>query len=273
MSDLDTAVPAYTSACGNVTIEGGPAPTVRLAHTAVRLPVRQLADLVAGTARAAADTAALDTGSTAPALAELRRLRDGLHEEGLAATVERRRAAYDADVFDRNDTAHLDSAIFDSAASEPAAFDRTDPRATARPATDAAYPTAGLDAAIALLERFEHPHPAEPVEDATGTATSPDGQVTVEATGRYPIARVVLGPHAREEGPDYLAERITETAARAAADLDKHRSAHIDALGLPFTQDQVEGFPDQMRAYADKITGQAAYLQRHHQDAVRRLRQ
>ncbi len=59
MIDTDPTTPAHTSGCGNVTIVdgGGQAPTVRLTVEAVRLPVRDLAELITNTARDAADAA------------------------------------------------------------------------------------------------------------------------------------------------------------------------------------------------------------------------
>lgn len=130
--------------------------------------------------------------------------------------------------------------------------------------------------AIAMLERFQvaqggrAPEPAPDV--AVGTATSPEGDVTVESNGEYPIARLLLGIHARELGPDALAKEINETTARATADLAERQRAGIDAMGLPLTMDQVDGMPAEAQAFARKSIGQAAFLRQDHDEQIRRLR-
>jgi hypothetical protein len=263
LTDTDPTPPVYTSGCGNVTVIDGasPTPTVRLAVDAVRLPARDLAELITYTARDAADAAravetAADpfTGSAADALAQLKDLRDGLREEGLNAVIARNRARYGAE---------------DDLPPE-------DPRVQSRAALSSEYPIGNLDAAIAMLERFQGPQggtgPQTAQDETVGTATSPEGDVTVEATGQYPIARLLLGIHARELGPDALAREINDTVERAAADLSERQRAGIDALGLPLTMDQVDGMPDEARAFARKTIGQAAFLRQDHDDQIRRLR-
>ena len=95
--------------------------------------------------------------------------------------------------------------------------------------------------------------------------------MTIEATGEYPIARLLLGIHARELGPDALAKEINETAARAAADLRDRQRASIDAMGLPLTMDQVEGLPGEAQAFRRKSLGQANFLLQDHEQQIRRL--
>lgn len=263
MTDTDPAPPAYTSGCGNVTIVdgGSPTPTVRLTIEAVRMPARDLAELITYTARDAADAAraaqsAADSspGSVADALAQLKDLRDGLREDGLNAVIERNRARFGADED----------------------LPPEDPRVQSRSALSSEYPTGNLDMAIAMLERFRGAQggqgPWDGSDGAIGTATSPEGDVTVEATGEYPIARLLLGVHARELGPDALAKEIDETTARAAQDLSERQRAGIDAMGLPLTMEQVEGMPAEAQAYARKSIGQAAFLHQDHDDQIRRLR-
>lgn len=106
MTDTDPAPPAYTSGCGNVTVVdgGSPTPIVRLATEAVRMPARDLAELITYTARDAADAARAAQapadsapGSAADALAQLKDLRDSLRENGLKAVIERNRARFGAD--------------------------------------------------------------------------------------------------------------------------------------------------------------------------------
>ncbi len=130
--------------------------------------------------------------------------------------------------------------------------------------------------AIAMLERFQGAQggqgPGTEPDDAPGTATGSEGDVTIEATGEYPIARLLLGIHARELGPDALAKEINETAARAAEDLRDRQRASIDAMGLPLTMDQVDGLPGEAQAYARKSIGQAAFLLQDHDEQIRRLR-
>ncbi|MFC3492618.1 hypothetical protein [Glycomyces rhizosphaerae] len=260
MTDTDPAPPAYTSGCGNVTIVdgGGPTPTVQLTTEAVRMPVRDLAELITHTARDAADAvrAAADSspGSVTDALAQLKDLRDGLREDGLNAVIERNRARFGAD---------------DDLPPE-------DPRVQSRSALSSEYPTANLDMAIAMLERFQGAQggqgPGDGSDEALGTATSPEGDVTVEATGEYPIARLLLGIHARELGPDALAKEINKTIALAAEDLSERQRAGIDAMGLPLTMDQVDGMPAEAQAYARKSIGQAAFLRQDHDEQIRRIR-
>ncbi|WP_335992239.1 hypothetical protein [Glycomyces sp. MUSA5-2] len=264
MTDSHPAT-VHTSGCGNVAVEfDGASPVVRLSLDAVRLPVRDLADLVTATARDAADAVRAaqqdeDLPSSADALAELKNLRDGIRGEGLEAVLERKRAEYGAEDPSRSPD---------------------DPRSMTGLGLDMqAFPSAGLDMAIALLERFQPTQSAGPtpleaeVGGLVATAVSEDEQVTVEATVQYPIARLLLGLHAREMGPELLAEQITATAARAGAELRERQRSGIDALGLPFTQDQIDGFPAQTRAFAKKLTGQAAYLQQDHDQTIKRLRQ
>jgi hypothetical protein len=254
------------SGCGNVIIEAADtAPVVKLRAAAVRLPVRELADLVVYTAREAADarrTAAEDReaglASAADALAELKNLRDGIRAEGLQAVIDRKKADFGAE---------------DTAAGD-------DPRTMSRLALNPdAYPTANLDAAIELLERFQstpsgRPTPLETDADTlVGVATSQDGQVTVESTAAYPIARLLLGLHAREIGPELLAEQITATAKRAVENRDEKQRAHIDAVGLPLTMDQIDDLPGQMGDYARKVSGQAAFLQQDYEQHIRRFKQ
>jgi hypothetical protein len=263
MTDTDPAPPTYTSGCGNVTIVdgGSSAPTVRLASEAVRMPARDLAELItytardaAAAARAAQSAADASPGSAADALAQLKDLRDGLRENGLNAVIERNRARFGAD---------------DNLPPE-------DPRAQSRSALSSEYPTGNLDMAIAMLERFQGPQggqaPDAAIDESIGTATSPEGDVTVEATGEYPIARLLLGIHARELGPDALAKEINETTARAAEDLRERQRAGIDAMGLPLTMDQVDGMPAEAQAFARKTIGQAAFLRQDHDEQIRRLR-
>ncbi|RRS01416.1 hypothetical protein [Glycomyces terrestris] len=265
MTDSQSAAPAYTSGCGNVIIEAADtAPVVKLSAAAVRMPVRELADLIAFTARDAADAMRTDTanqeaglGSAADALAELKNLRDGIRSEGLEAVIQRKGGEFGAED----------------------ALPADDPRAMSRLALNpGAVSTANLDAAIAMLERFQTtpggaPTPLEGDADAmVGVATSEDGQVTVEATGTYPIARLLLGLHAREMGPDLLAQQITATAERAVANRDERQRAHIDAAGLPLTMEQVEGLPGQIGDYARKVAGQAAFLQQDYQQQIRRFK-
>jgi hypothetical protein len=260
LTDTDPVPTAHTSECGNVTIVGGggSAPTVRLTAEAVRLPVRDLAELIACTARDAADAARSaerqgDPGA-ADALAQLKNLRDGLREDGLNAVIDRNRARFGAD---------------DDLPAE-------DPRVQSRSALSSEYTSPNLDLAIAMLERFQGPKggqgPEVEPEEAFGTATNPEEDVTVEATGEYPIARLLLGIHARDLGPDALAEEINETTARAAEDLRERRRASIDAMGLPLTMDQVEGLPAETQTYANKSIGQAAFLLQDHEQQIRRLR-
>lgn len=263
MTDTDPAPPAYTSGCGNVTVVdgGSPTPIVRLATEAVRMPARDLAELITYTARDAADAARAAQapadsapGSAADALAQLKDLRDSLRENGLKAVIERNRARFGAD---------------DDLPPE-------DPRVQSRSALSSEYPIGNLDMAIAMLERFQvaqggrAPEPAPDV--AVGTATSPEGDVTVESNGEYPIARLLLGIHARELGPDALAKEINETTARATADLAERQRAGIDAMGLPLTMDQVDGMPAEAQAFARKSIGQAAFLRQDHDEQIRRLR-
>ncbi|GAA2285835.1 hypothetical protein GCM10009853_046060 [Glycomyces scopariae] len=258
MSENDPAPPSYTSACGTVTVVGGAeAPVVHLSADATRLPARDLADLITWTAREAADAArddqAHESRSAADALAELKNLRDGLRQDGLEAVIERKRTEYGAE--------------------QPAA-DPGDPRTMSRLALGGDFPMAGLDMAIAVLERFgPGGSGAAQVEGegVVGRADGPEEAVTVEATARYPIAKVLLGIHARELGPEALAKEVTETAAKAAADLREQQRARIDGLGLPLSMDQVGGLPAEMNAYGRKILGQSEYLRRQHDDTIRRL--
>jgi len=263
VTDTDPLPPTFASGCGNVTIVDGdtPAPTVHLTLEAVRLPVRELAELITSTARDAADAERaaqsvedVPLGSAADALAQLKDLRDGLREDGLNAVIERNRARFGAD---------------DDLPPE-------DPRVQSRSALSSEYPTGNLDMAIAMLERFQGAQggqgPESESDDTLGTATSPEGDVTVDATGDYPIARLLLGIHARDLGPDALAKEINETTARAAEDLRERQRASIDAMGLPLTMDQVDGLPDEAQAYARKSIGQAAFLRQDHDEQIRRLR-
>lgn len=254
MTDTDPTSPVYTSACGNVTVLGGAdaAPQVHLTLEAVRLPARDLAELITWTAREAADAARAEgqdgPGSAVDALAKLRSLRDGLRDDGLEAVIERERAGF---------------------GTEPD-LAPDDPRTMSRLALGGTYPTAGLDLAISLLERFQPDGPAATV-NLVGRASGPEDAVTVEATGEYPIALVLLGAHARELGPDALAKEITETAAKAGADLRERQAAQIDAMGLPLSMKQVDGLPDEMNAYGRKVLGQSAHLRGQHDDITRRL--
>jgi hypothetical protein len=258
LTDTDHAPPSYTSPDGAVTVvDGNGTPAVRLSADAVRLPARELAELVAWTAREAADAArdaeAHESRSAADALAELKNLRDGLNQDGLEAVIERRRADYDAEQPD---------------------LSADDLRSMSRLALGTDFPMAGLDMAIAVLERFgPGGSGAAAVEDdaVVGRADGPEEAVTVESTGRYPIAKVLLGIHARELGPDALAKEITETAAKAIEDLRGKQRDRIDGLGLPLTMDQVDGLPAEMNAYGRKILGQSEFLRRQHDETIRRL--
>lgn len=256
MTDTGPPPPTHTSADGGVTVvDGNGAPVVRLTVEALRLPARELAELVTWTAREAADAVraaeAHESRSAADALAELKNLRDGLRQEGLQAVIDRKRAEYGADDED---------------------LPPDDPRSMARMGLADQIPTAGLDAAIRILERFQ-PRPGTPAElvPVTGRATGPDETVTVESTGEYPIAGVLLGIHARELGPEALGKEITETAAKAVADLKERQRAQVDGLGLPLTMEQVDGLPGEMDAYGDKVRGQYEYLRRQHDEIIRRL--
>jgi hypothetical protein len=264
LTDTDPLPPAYTSGCGSVTVVdgGSPTPTVRLTLDAMRLPARELAELITYTAREAADAARAvkpdedaPLGSAVDALAELKNLRDSIKEGGLNSAIERNRARFGAD---------------DDLPPE-------DPRVQSRSALSADYPIANLDMAIAMLERFQGAQggatPSTEPEAVVGTATSPDGDVTVEATGEYPIARVLLGIRARTLGPDALAAEINATTARAAEDLSERQRASIDALGLPLTMDQVDGLPDEAQQFKRKSLGQAEYLRQEHDEQIRRLRE
>ncbi|MEU5870295.1 hypothetical protein AB0A73_01890 [Glycomyces sp. NPDC047369] len=256
MTDTDPPPPTHTSADGGVTVvDGNGTPVVRLTAEALRLPARELAELVTWTAREAADAVraaeAHESRSAADALAELKNLRDGLRQDGLQAVIDRKRAEYGADQDD---------------------LPPEDPRSMARMGLADHIPTEGLDAAIRILERFQ-PRPGQPTElvPVTGRAAGPDDAVTVESTGEYPIAGVLLGIHARELGPEALGKEITETAARAIADLKERQRTQIDGLDLPLTMDQVDGLPGEMDAYGDKVRGQYEYLRRQHDDIIRRL--
>lgn len=265
MTDDGSAIPVHTSGCGNVAILGGETtPTVRLALDAVRLPTRDLAELVTVTAREAADAARAEQtldregyGSAAEALEGLKQLREEIRESGPAAAIERKR--------------------IELGALQPD-LPPGDPRARAGIVPNASeFPTSMLDMAIGVLERFGNQPGGVSAElgahGAIGTATSPEGHVTVKATGEYPIAQLLLGNNARALGPEALAEEITETAARAADDLKERQRAQIDALGLPLSMDQVDGLPEETKAYGRKTLGQAAYLRQQHDEAIRRLRQ
>lgn len=260
MPDTDPSPRVHASDCGRVTVRtaDGPRQEVRLTVEAVRMPGRELAELITQTAREAADALAAEDpapGSAADALAELKDLRDGLREQGLNAVIERKRAQYGADV------------------DLPA----EDPRVQSRSALSGEYPVANLDMAIAVLERFQGPAGAAAagngLDGITGTATSPEGDVTVETTGAYPIARLLLGIHARDLGPDVLAAEIDATAERARAELQERQRAGIDALGLPLTMEQVDGLPEEAQAFRRKSLGQAAFLLQDHEQQIRRLRQ
>jgi hypothetical protein len=123
--------------------------------------------------------------------------------------------------------------------------------------TDAADEEAGPGSAVDALAELKN------LRDGA------DGQVTVEATGTYPVARLLLGLHAREMGPDLLAEQITETVEHR----DALQRSHIDAAGLPRTMDQIDGLPGQMSDYARKVSGQAAFLQHDYEQHTRRFKQ
>jgi hypothetical protein len=262
-TDTDPPPPVYTSGCGNVSIldGGSPTPTVRLTLDATRLPARDLAELIADTAREAADAARATQsdddaplGSAVDALAELKNLRDGIKEGGLNAVIERNRSRFSADDLPPDD-----------------------PRVQSRSALSSDYPIANLDMAIAMLERFQGAHsgptPGTEPEGVVGTATSLEGDVTVEATGQYPIARVLLGIRARTLGPDALAAEINDTTARAAEDLRERQRASIDAMGLPLTMDQIDGLPAEAKQFQRKSLGQAEYLRQDHDEQIRRLRE
>lgn len=265
MTDNSLAATTYTSGCGNVTIVSGEAaPTVRLTLDAVRLPVRDLAELITVTACEAADAARAEQtedeggyGSAAEALEGLKRLRADIQQSGPAAAIERKRT--------------------ELGAPQPE-LPPGDPRAQAAATPNAAeFPTGMLDMAIGVLERFGN-RPGGLAADlgdhgAVGSATSPEGHVTVRANGEYPIAQLILGNNARKLGPEVLAEEITETAAKAAKDLNERQREQIDGLGLPLSMDQVDSLPEETKAYGHKTLGQAAYLRQQHDETTRRLRE
>src|SRR5690606_3008771 len=120
---------------------GATTPTVRLTLDAVRLPERDLAELVVLTARGAADAARTEEssgqegyGSAAEALDGLKRLRDDIRESGPAAAIERQRA-------------ELGVPRPDLSPDDPRAQAATTPKT-------AEFPSGVLDMAIEVLERF-----------------------------------------------------------------------------------------------------------------------
>jgi hypothetical protein len=262
--DNDSWERSHTSACGNVTITlgSGPTPTVYLAKGAVQMFMRDLAELVTETARAAADAAhAASEAEPDPepsideAIAELTGLRDGFRDNGPEATIERQRSRMGFE-------------------DEPGAGERdalVGKASLAMPESVVNY----LSSSIQLLERFRDAPPGTgkrgEEELPLGKATSPSKLVTVESSLQYPIASVWLSKRAGEVGPKVLAAELTETAAAAAADLATSQSEFYKDIGVPVSPEQINALPERVEQGGKQALADFKQFENQHQDFTRRL--
>lgn len=234
MTDTEPAEHALTSPCGNVTVrlaEGRP-PKVELAKAATALFPRDLAELIAETARDAADAARAqapepETPSLDDALKTLTEFRDGLRDNGYAATIAEQRAQFEPPpVLAEGERPPKGPKL----ALPPMAFD-------------------ALDTAIGLWQRYQAEPPGTGKgpehELPTGRGKSEGKLATVEAAFAYPIADVTLSRHACELGAGALESQLNEAAAAAKTDLDRQQGAYMTTLGVPIDPDEASTMTDQ----------------------------
>ncbi|WP_205324750.1 hypothetical protein [Glycomyces sp. YM15] len=253
MTDTESGERSHNSSCGNVSVITAPGrfPEIALADGAERLYTRDLAELIATTARAAADAdrAAAPAPEAAPSvedtIAVLAGLRGDLRDKGLQATIEQRR----------------DEAV------PPGERDHRDERLTGGPTGLAMPPFADelLSDSIALLERFSKRPPGSGKDDQnpepTGTAKSESKLVAIESTMAYPIASVWLSKRAFEIGPRALTRELNETAAAAAADLATREDDYFSGLGLPLSPGDLTPLAEENQARSDRASQDLATLQ------------
>jgi hypothetical protein len=235
LTDNPNGERSLTSPCGNVTVTLTPdsVPKVGLAKSAASLFPRDLADLVAATAREAADAARAEAQppqapSIGDAVQELTAFRDSLRDDGFEAALAQRRSQLDPDA-------------------EPDAPQGERPRRGPKLALPPEA-MAGLETALELLRR----HQAQPpgtgkgaeAELPTGRGRSEGRLATVEAMFAYPIAAVVLSRHACELGTGALESQINEAAAAAAADLARQRDGYLATLGAPIGGEEAATLAD-----------------------------
>jgi len=231
LTEPDPGERSLASPCGNVTvtISHGTVPKVELAKGATALFPRDLAELVTKTARDAADAALADaTQPQAPsiddALQALTAFRDGLRDNGFAATLAERRPPPDpsAPQLDRPPKG---------------------PKLALPPEA-----LAGLDTALELLHRYQAEPPGTgkgaEAELPTGRAKSQGGLATVEATFAHPVAAVTLSRHACELGAKALESQINEAAAAAAVDLARQQDGYLAKLGVPIDGEEASTVAD-----------------------------
>lgn len=262
MSDTNPGERSLTSACGRVTVTvapGGP-PKVELFPGAERMFSHDLADLVAQTARDAAQAAyaeapvPTETPSLQDALAHLSGLRDDFQQHGLDATLERRRAEAAPD-----EERHAPQDGFTGTV-----------RLELHPAV-----METLNASITLLERFGTAPPgnggADAVESPVGKATSESRLVTIESTMEYPIATVWLSKRAPEIGPKSLGAEITETAAAAAADLAGKQNDYFTDLGIPLGPDDIALIAAENRSRGERAVADIEHVDQQREELDRRF--
>ena len=237
MTDVDPGEQSLTSPCGNVTVvitAGGVLEVALHKESTNRFPfARDLAELITTTARDAADKARAEapqpeTPSIGDALQVLTDFRDGLRDNGFAATVDQRRSELDPPA-------------------DPIAPQGERPlRGPKLALPPMALET--LDNAIGLWQKYQAEPPGTGKgaehEMPTGRGRSEGKLATVEATFAYPVADLTLSRHASELGAMALESQINEAAALAAEDLARQQSGYMNRLGVPVDGDEAAGLAD-----------------------------